>query len=566
MGRFSAFAGIVFVGALCVYNTYVASALPIGDWGVTSSPASRDPRLQRVTRVRPGTSAARAGIVRGDVVRAITPRFFLFDWPVPGARMRFEIRHGPVTRMATLTAQESHFPRYQTENILFATEIIGLLLALLLAWRRWNDPAARPLMVYLVLQAVTLSVGNLPPYTYGYIRSPQTILIFLSYAALIRFTAIYPSEAQLSRVRRIFAVWAPAITVALGVVFAASQFTVDWLNILVPLYVAYRYASLVCANVIPLVGLGLGAFSAPAPDRRRFIVLIGFFLAGITGPVAYNVILAVTSLPTFVVRPLLATLILMNVGFVYVILRHRMFDVGFVLNRAAIYAVLTTIFVPVFALLEWVAERYVSSQNRAESALLQVGIALILFTSIRWVHAYAERFVDQWLFRERHENETALRDFARHVVFITDERTITERTVETVCARTEASWSAIYLREDTNGRYALTSRCGDSPPTVMVPENDVAVVAMRADRTAVEHFADSALREALILPLLARGQLAGFLACGPKRSGESYAPDERDALLQIARGVATALDGVRLTALEQKVARLEGHARLQPQP
>jgi GAF domain-containing protein len=227
--------------------------------------------------------------------------------------------------------------------------------------------------------------------------------------------------------------------------------------------------------------------------------------------------------------------------------------------------VLTTIFVPVFALLEWVAERYVSSQNRAESALLQVGIALILFTSIRWFHAYAERFVDQWLFRERHENETALREFARHVVFITDERTITERTVQTVCDRTEAKWCAIYLRGDAGGSYALASRCGDSPPPVTVAENDAAVVAMRADRVAIEHFADSVLSEALVLPLFARGQLTGFLACGPKRSGESYAPDEGDALMQIARGVATALDGVRLTALEQKVARLEGSTRLQTQ-
>ena len=565
MGRFFAFAAILFVGALCIYNTYLASSVPIGDWGAVSRPASTDPRLQRVIRVVPNAPVARAGIVRGDVVRAITPRFFLFDWPVPGAHMSFEIRHGATTRIVTLTAQKVDPPRNPTENILFATEMIGLLLAWLLVWRRWEDPVARPLMLFLVLQAVTLSIGNLPGYIYGYIRSLQAVLIFLSYAALIRFTAIYSSEVRLSRLRRMFAVWVPAITVALGVVFAVNEFTVDWLNIYVPLLVPYRYASLICANVFPLLGLGLGAFSSPAPERRRFIILIGFFLAGITGPVAYNIILAVTSFSSLDERSLLATLIVMNAGFAYMILRHRMFDVGFVLNRAAIYAVLTTVFIPVFALLEWVAERYVSSQNRTESALLQVGIALVLFTSVRWAHAYAEQFVDRWLFRERHENETALRDFARHVVFITDERTITERTVQTVCARTEAKWCAIYLREDASGQYSLTSGCGDSPPRVTVPENDAAVVAMRADREAVEHFADSALGEALILPLLARGQLTGFLACGPKRSAESYAPDERDALVQIARGVATALDGVRLTALEQKVARLEGHARLQTQ-
>jgi hypothetical protein len=557
---------MLLVGALSVYNTYFARHLPSGDWGLATVPVSMDSRVARVRTIFPRTPASRAGIVRGDIIRIIGANFFSFEWPEPGAHLSFEVRHGAKTRMVTLTAQKRSLPASPTENVLFATAIAGLLLASLLAWRRWDDPVARPLMLYMVLQAATLTQGNLPGYIYGYIRSPQSILIFLSYAGLLRFTAIYPAEARPSRLRRELAVWGPAITLALGVLFAVVEFSTDWLNVLVPARVEYRYASLLCADLLPLLGLVLGVFSASAPDKRRLIVLLGFFLAGITGPIAYDIILANTSLTVSQMRPLLATLIVIYAGFVYMILRHRMFDIGFVLNRAAIYAVLTTIFVPIFALLEWVAERYVSSQNRAENALLQVGIALVLFTSIRWVHAYAERFVDQWLFRERHENETALRDFARHVLFITDERTITERTVQTICARTEASWSAIYLRDDAGGRYALTSRCGDSRPPLAVTENDSAVVAMRADRTTIERFADSALGEALTLPLFARGRLSGFVACGPKRSGESYAPDERDALMQIAHAVGSALDGVRLTKLEEKIARLESTARLQVQP
>jgi hypothetical protein len=558
------FAAIVLVAALCVYDTYVASALPNAGWGFRGTPASSDLRIERVATVVPNSVAARARIVPGDVLRVRVPHAFSVNWPIPGQRVTFEVTHGSEKRSVTLTAQKFFVPRYATENILFAAEIIALLLAALLAWRRWSDPVARPLMLYLLLQATTLSVGNLPGYTYAYIRSVQTILIFLSYAALIRFTAIYPSEDRLSRLRRGFALWAPAVTLALGVILAIDQFAVDWLNRAVQATVEYRYASVLCADAVPLLGLVLGALSSPPSDRRRLVFLIAFFIAGISGPLAYNVVLATSAVSVAAARPLLSTLIVMNAGFVYMILRQRMFDIGFVLNRAAVYAVLTTVFVPLFALLEWLAERYLSSQNRAESALLQVGIALVLFISIRLVHASAEKVVDQWLFRERHENETALRDFARHVLFVTDEQTITERTVQNVCSRTEASWSAVYLMQGA-GNYRLTSRCGDVSPPVMLSENDAAVVAMRADRASAEHVTDSAFHEALILPLFARAVLSGFIVCGPKPSGESYAPDERDALAQIAYGVAVALDGVRLTQLEEKIARLEGAARLQPQ-
>jgi hypothetical protein len=34
----------------------------------------------------------------------------------------------------------------------------------------------------------------------------------------------------------------------------------------------------------------------------------------------------------------------------------------------------------------------------------------------------------------------------------------------------------------------------------------------------------------------------GALVCGPKRDGETYAPDESDALLALAHGVGSALD------------------------
>ncbi len=559
------FALIVLVGALCVFDTYVASALPNGVWGFSLTPASSDLRVERVVAIAPNSVAARAGIVPGDIVRVNVPHAFSVNWPVPGQRVAFEVTHGSEKRTVILTAQPFFLHRYTTENILFATEIVALLLTALLAWRRWNDPVARPLMLYLLLQATTLSIGNLPGYTYGYIRSVQTILIFCSYASLIRFTAIYPSLDRLSRLRRGFAVWAPGVTLALGAIFAIDQFAVDWLNRAVQASVEYRYASLVCANAVPLLGLVLGALSSPPADRRRLIFLIAFFIAGIGGPIAYNVILATSAISPPLARPLLSTLIVMNAGFVYMILRHRMFDIGFVLNRAAVYAVLTTVFVPLFALLEWLAERYLSSQNRTESALLQVGIALVLFISIRRVHASAEKVVDEWLFRERHENETALRDFARHVLFITDERTIADRTVSHICARTEALWSAIYQIERTGGTYGLLSRCGDLAPPATLSENDAAVVAMRADRACAEHVADSALGEALVLPLFARAISSGFIVCGPKKSGEAYAPDERDALVQIANAVANAFDGVRLMKLEERLALYEGTARLQPE-
>jgi hypothetical protein len=42
--------------------------------------------------------------------------------------------------------------------------------------------------------------------------------------------------------------------------------------------------------------------------------------------------------------------------------------------------------------------------------------------------------------------------------------------------------------------------------------------------------------------MLVRGRLLGAIVVGPKRSGESYAPDESAAIAEVAHGVGVALD------------------------
>jgi hypothetical protein len=88
------------------------------------------------------------------------------------------------------------------------------------------------------------------------------------------------------------------------------------------------------------------------------------------------------------------------------------------------------------------------------------------------------------------------------------------------------------------------------------------VLALRADRTAIENLRASAFSDALVLPCIGARGLAEFLVSGPKRNGETYAPDERDALLQLAHGVAVAFDAVHISELERENARF----RTTPQP
>ncbi len=556
-GRFFAALAILAGLAWCVYANYVMS-LVSGTWGFSGYTPHHDERIMNVTRVQPHSPASAAGIRPGDVVYSPTLRNMLVD-PTNGERLTFIVSRPGVSRSITLTAARWVYPLYWTENVLFACEVLSLLLALLLVRRSWNNPAARALTLYLICQAVTLA----PIYSnviYRYAHPLTVFLIFAGYAGLIRFSSIYPPQARTSRIRYVFAFWAPAAVAAAGVVFLVNAATSLWFSFEFATVAQYRYAELLAANVLPIIGLIGGLIVGTISEQKRLIVLLAFFLIGISGPIAYDIILAHSTIAPYTLRPLLATLVITYAGFAYVILRHHLFDIGFVLNRATVYAVLTIVLVPIFALLEWLAEVYVSGQSRTENLLIQGGIVIVLFAVMRWLHEHTEHFVDTMLFRTRYEDEVVLRAFARQVVFMTDARPVSEKAVLLVHGRSDASWVALYTKDETETMYRRSANAGESSAPDEINENDFSVTAMLADRAPIDRPRYSALQEALVLPCIAHAKLVGFLACGPKHGAESYAPDEREALAEVARAIGITFDALRIASLEREVARLRERA------
>jgi hypothetical protein len=551
---------IVVIAAWCVYATYFAS-LAYGDWGARPDRLgfSADTRVFTVGRIEPGSPAARAGIVAGDRLRGIVPHAFTLGSPKPGTRVDFEVTHGSSRRIVTLVAEAKLVPRHPSETILFVFEMTILGLAFLLAWRRWNDRDARPLILYFTCEAATMGASAFPFASSAIVWATFDLTIFLGSAGLLRFTSIYPSNAPSSKFRRTFAIVAPAVAVATGVVWFVGDLSGAWLNVSFLGGTWQDYADLAFFDVLRVVALLAGFSGAHGADRKRLTLLLIFFVAGATGPVAFNILLA-NGLPFWEVRPLLATLIVTALGFVYMIFQHRMFDLGFVLNRAAVYAVISTLLVPLLLFGEWLAQGILTGGSRTENAVVQVGIALLLFVVARQLYDRIDRVIDRLLFRERHENEDALRNFARRVTLVDDAQTIGEQAVQAVCAHTDAAWAALY-RRDASGDYALSSRRGEPRIPALAGRNDPAVLTLRADRSAVDNLRDSDFADALILPMIGARGLGEFFVCGPKRSGESYAPDERDALLQLAHGVAVAFDTVHIGELENEVAHFRSAPR-----
>ncbi|MBV8148656.1 MAG: hypothetical protein JO092_06170, partial [Candidatus Eremiobacteraeota bacterium] len=288
----------------------------------------------------------------------------------------------------------------------------------------------------------------------------------------------------------------------------------------------------VLAQLFPLFCAIATIAQARGTDRARLvwatsalgILYLGNAIVGLAVsfdlPIGSNLELLLTNIFIFIAPAVLT----------YVVLSRRVLDIGFALNRALVYSAVSAVFVGAFFLVEWALGTWLSSASHTTNLVVGGAIALLLGFFVRSIHHRVDRVLDTVFFRQRHEDEQTIRNFAHEASYITDPAVLLARTKRVLEDHADAAGVAILL-DDGEGRYGGVS------------ENDPAIVALRAWRKSVDlHTLDTALHGEFAYPMMSRGHLVGSIVLGPKRSADPYAPDESDAILHLAHGVGGALD------------------------
>ena len=149
--------------------------------------------------------------------------------------------------------------------------------------------------------------------------------------------------------------------------------------------------------------------------------------------------------------------------------------------------------------------------------------------------------------------------FVRQVHFIEDRVTVLERAVDAVQTATGALWVAAYT-PDADGTYTLSAAAGEMPFGALdvVDQDDAAMVALRAEREALDAPAGSVLAGALLLPFVAAGRIRGMMVLGAVPY--AYTAAEREGLQAAATAVGLAMEVLQVRALRRELARCSERA------
>jgi hypothetical protein len=523
-----------------------------------------------VARIRKGMAANAAGITPGDRLDLSTlsysQRWRLQTGASPGSTLQVRVRHGGVWSDRVIVAARNPVSLFNPfwYSSLFALTVGVLISTVVVARRPSIGTAAFAFYTWGSIPSFQFIAlfSWLPDPVYGVVATVvETLVAFLPTFALLVFVTRFPSEpaAGGGRFRMRLADTAMLLGVAICLALAVFEpvrhqtwSTVD------------NLADLAVAVVGGLLA-ALRYREASGEDRRRIgWVLVGYGVA-LAGSVVSNAIILTPALgSTALISTSQLAGVALPVALAYAILRHRVLDVGFALNRTVVYAAVTAVVVVVVSLVDWLAGKLIG-QTRialAAEAVVTVGLGVALNA----MHERIGRFVERVLFRARHIAERRLRNGIGALAFAaTDgaiERALTDEVADGLGLRSTALFR---LDEATDGfRCVRATGWPDVLPTIA---QDALLVRTLRLRERPFHLADFGINDPVLpagpgapmfaVPVADRHAVQGFVLYGTLSDGTAPDPELVDLLGQLGTAAAAASAYVEARAARTRLADIE---------
>jgi hypothetical protein len=521
-----------------------------GFLGYDAAPTHLDKRsAHRITGFEAESPLLSAGVEAGDLI-VDPPRGTFLE----GETVRLQVAHQGAVRNVEVRATRIDRLSTPVQNALdFGLDILVLLLGLMIALRRRRDLGALVLACVFFLTAAGLVPQALPAGRLaGAMDLCQSISLVVALPTLAYFSLAfeggYQSRARGSILRAIVSVGAAAGASAL--VMAPYYFGRVWL----PPEFLLRGAR-VTAEFLGVV-LCVMAFTdtwrhveAERRERLRWLFvgfgfgLVNFCMFVVFGATGLTAAAAVSA--GLVSDALVAAAMLI---LAYAILRHRVIDVGFAVNRALVFAAFTGLLLVSFGIVEWLVDHLVRFGNRERSVLLDGTIAVALYLVFHRARHWIERLVERVFFSSWHLKQAALQRFVDMAPNFSQPEALVDALLAAADAYVGSCGSGLYWRDEA-GRFIRNHSTLESLPRELDADVGV-IVEMKTFRAPVHLTDDLRLAPAVLaLPMTRRSELIGFLVVGKKIDRQVYRVDEIANLARTAQQVGSELYALRLERL-----------------
>jgi hypothetical protein len=552
-------AGVFVLAHDLNYGSEVLNGFPgWGDPGVSIEPRSSG-GFWRVIAVTPGGPGERAGIRKGDEVGFVRPvdvgRTERVGETVGvnvrrnGATWRGSIIFGP----RPVDAGDRAFAADIAVRLAVNASIWPLAIFVVLRSRRRASTClfGATLVCLSVTRTSQSALAESDPRLFPLFDSLVYLVWIMATPLFLAFALAVRREirGKASPILRRILIGFVATAVAIAGYLAWFDLTLEGVGFAPVLFFFGQFIFPALGFILALFVLGLAWRESRGQERTRLAFML---IAGVILFASRTVLFGIAGLYSDHITDHLISSIgaLTGAGVLaYALMRHRVVDLGFVVNRTLVYGVVSVVLLAAFGLIEWAVEHFLPISGREQNAIVDAAIAVAVFLAFHRVRDFVEHVIERLFFRRWQTAEAELRRFVREAAFVTRGPALEASFAEALTGYGEGAAAAVYLAK--GGGYART--VGEVPGVPAQLDADLPVlINLRADPRPIEVH-EGALIGRLIAPMVNRNEVLGLAVLGPKPSGLTWRPDEVELI-----GWATRLVGLDLHALQ--IGQLEGLA------
>jgi signal transduction histidine kinase len=442
--------------------------------------------------------------------------------------------------------------------------VIWLVVGLWVYRRRRDQAVGRMFALFCAFVALIMGTTFDLWTTHVFVRL-WTAGFSLAGGAVMALALLFPAESRLVA-RHPMRQWLPFIPALVILVYAQVMLTAAHPAMLQAWFAQYYFAAL--GGLVFVLSQIYRALFAPSPIAREQcrIVLIGAALSFTPFFIwAINV-------RAFSIEWVIVAMVFFPIAITYSIVYYRLPDTERMLSFGLTYSAMAVIIIIGYALLVYGASLIVGS---AVSANHPLAIALLTFATVlafQPLRQRLQRSIDTLFFRSRGVLEQRATEF-RHELAVTTSLTGVVSVLKRYLSETIGSAHVyVFLRDthtgefvsmgeegrpDTDMRFAVSSGLAHALSTTRE------VIFLSPDRPLPpelieEHAALAVLQAPVLAALRSTERLMGWIAVGPKRSGEPFSMYDLRFVQTLGELVSLAIERARATSdLERRVRELD---------
>lgn len=248
----------------------------------------------------------------------------------------------------------------------------------------------------------------------------------------------------------------------------------------------------------------------------------------------------------------------------YAIFRYRLLDITLVVRKGLLYSIPTIIIGAAYFLSIYFVFRVFQALTSSQIFLISLIVAIVTAAVAQPIRDRAQLWIDKAFFREKLDVRRMLQRLTVVTASIIDLEVLTGMILDEVSQTMHIERMAFFLKQAKQAEFTMVAHRGLEDRAQLSMGMDHVIVdwlhshdvpLSRQDIEVMPHF--KALwaeeREALenlgmelFIRLMAKSEMVGFVAIGPKLSRETYSQDDRLTLTTLANQTAVTVENARL--------------------